>query len=340
MLMGGHGVISVTANVAPRADVARCAGRRSPASSRTHASSTTACCRCIAGCSSSRTRSRSSGRWRRWGRSERAAAAAGSAVFAIQRHAPLRAARGRLSFMTHGNPMDAGTFAFCSRPHAALFALRATLVVDAPRRLRNVRPAEPRQAHRLQVHRDAHPHSRSRPDLNTPRFDDRFSHDGERARRAAGGPPASSRICCRQNADARIVRAGTERWLVVKAHARADLVDGAPVLERPGLRRRGRAAHDRRDGNRLGREPRRDPDGSGAPDDRQVHRHPLHDVQARQVPHARRARHRARHDGDLPVASRHGAGADGQDRRLARRRHSRGPCCRRIRTSKRRCWRG
>ena len=52
--------------------------------------------------------------------------------------------------------------------------------------------------------------------------------------------------------------------------------------------------HDRRDGDRLGREPRRDPDGLRAPHDRQVHRHLLHDVQARQVPHAHRARRRAR----------------------------------------------
>ena len=37
MLLGGDGVISVTANVAPRADVARCARPRSPATSRRRA---------------------------------------------------------------------------------------------------------------------------------------------------------------------------------------------------------------------------------------------------------------------------------------------------------------
>ena len=54
------------------------------------------------------------------------------------------------------------------------------------------------------------------PDLNTPRFDDRFSAttaSGLAAQRA-GSPKQSDLLP--QNADARIVRAGTERWLVVK----------------------------------------------------------------------------------------------------------------------------
>jgi len=55
------------------------------------------------------------------------------------------------------------------------------------------------------------------PDLNTPGFDDRFSTttaSGVAAQRA--GRPKQSDLLP-QNPDARIVRAGTERWLVVKA---------------------------------------------------------------------------------------------------------------------------
>jgi outer membrane protein assembly factor BamC len=54
------------------------------------------------------------------------------------------------------------------------------------------------------------------PDLNTPRFDDRFSSttaSGLAAQRA-GSPKQTDLLP--QNPEARIVRAGTERWLVVK----------------------------------------------------------------------------------------------------------------------------
>jgi outer membrane protein assembly factor BamC len=55
------------------------------------------------------------------------------------------------------------------------------------------------------------------PDLNTPRFDDRFSATTASglAAQQAGRPKQSDLLP--QNPDARIVRAGTERWLVVKA---------------------------------------------------------------------------------------------------------------------------
>ena len=55
------------------------------------------------------------------------------------------------------------------------------------------------------------------PDLNTPRFDDRFSATTASglAAQKAGSPKASDLLP--QNPEARIVRAGTERWLVVKA---------------------------------------------------------------------------------------------------------------------------
>ena len=57
LLMGGHGVISVTANVAPEADGGNVQGRARPATSRRRARATTGCCRCTASCSSRRTRS-------------------------------------------------------------------------------------------------------------------------------------------------------------------------------------------------------------------------------------------------------------------------------------------
>ena len=55
------------------------------------------------------------------------------------------------------------------------------------------------------------------PDLNTPRFDDRFSATTASglAAQQAGRPKQSDLLP--QASDARIVRAGTERWLVVKA---------------------------------------------------------------------------------------------------------------------------
>ena len=66
ILLGGHGVISVTANVAPKADapdVRRRAGRRREEGARAQPAG---CSRCTRSCSSRRTRSRSSGRWPRW----------------------------------------------------------------------------------------------------------------------------------------------------------------------------------------------------------------------------------------------------------------------------------
>ena len=67
MLLGGHGVISVTANVAPRADVGDVRGgarrRRRDGARGSNARLLRAA---HAGSSSKRTRSPSSGRWPRW----------------------------------------------------------------------------------------------------------------------------------------------------------------------------------------------------------------------------------------------------------------------------------
>jgi len=56
------------------------------------------------------------------------------------------------------------------------------------------------------------------PDLTTPRYDDRFTvtSANELAAQRAGGNPRSTTLLP-ENPDARMVRAGTERWLVVKA---------------------------------------------------------------------------------------------------------------------------
>ena len=57
------------------------------------------------------------------------------------------------------------------------------------------------------------------PDLDTPRFDDRFSAPttaSELAAQQSGGRAKQTELLP-QNPDARLVRAGTERWLVVKA---------------------------------------------------------------------------------------------------------------------------
>ncbi len=54
------------------------------------------------------------------------------------------------------------------------------------------------------------------PDLNTPRFDDRFATTASGLAAQQAGRPKQSDLLP-QNAEARVVRAGTERWLVVKA---------------------------------------------------------------------------------------------------------------------------
>ena len=195
---------------------------------------------------------------------QRAAAAARSAVFAVQRHAPRRAARGGLSFVMHGYPMDAVNFLDGLRRVAAVCATARRR--DGARRLRNVRRRhdESRQAHRLQVDR----HGAGARDPAGP--DDAALRRPlqRRPRRAAlrpsrRGRPKQSDLLP-QNADARIVRAGNERWLVVKATPEQTWSTVRQFWNDLGFVARGRAADDRRDGNRLGREPRRDPDGPGA----------------------------------------------------------------------------
>ena len=200
----------------------------------------------------------------------------------------------------------------------------------------------PGQAHRLQVGVRRARRSRCPPDLTTPRYDDRYAVNtasGTRRSRTRRG-----RKQCRAAARpiptrASRVPATSAGWSSRRRPSRRGR-RRAPVLGRQGLRHRQRAAGAGRDGNRLGGEPRRDSAGPVPQVHRQVPRRVLLDVQARQVPHAHRARHRARHGRNLHLASRHGAGADGEDRQRAAARRSHGPRCRPIPSSKPRCWRG
>ena len=85
-------------------------------------------------------------------------------------------------------------------------------------------------------------------------------------------------------------RAPGQRALAeLAADARADVAAAARVLAGDGTRPRRRPARGRRDGDRLGREPRQDPAGRAARRDRQGVRLGLLDRRTRQVPHARRA---------------------------------------------------
>ena len=140
-------------------------------------------------------------------------------------------------------------------------------------------------------------------------------HDRVGPRRAERESPARRRGDRRQRERRRADRARRHRALARRQDdARGGVEHAAPVLDRHRLRARDRAADARHHGNRLGGEPRRHAERFPAQHDRQVRRRLLHHLQARQVPHAHRARHRAGHGRDLHLASRHRAGADDEDR--------------------------
>ena len=142
-------------------------------------------------------------------------------------------------------------------------------------------------------------------------------------RRTRRGPSRSDLLPVNTRSARRRVPAASAGWSSRRRRSRRGR-HVRRVLDRQRLRHRHRAARARRDGNRLGGEPRGDSAGRPAQVHRQVHRRVLLDVQARQVPHADRARHRARHGRNLRVASRHGAGADDEDRQSSAGRHSHG----------------
>ncbi len=154
------------------------------------------------------------------------------------------------------------------------------------------------------------------PDLTTPQYDDRYAVTTASglAAQTAARPKQSDLLPT--NPEARIAREGNERWLVVKATpeqawstVRKFWTDTGFVIatEQPAV---GVMETDWAE-NRA-----EVPQGSVPQVRRQIHRRVLFDVQARQVPHAHRARHRSRHRGNLRIAPGHGADADGEDRQL------------------------
>ena len=181
------------------------------------------------------------------------------------------------------------------------------------------------QADRLQVGARA-PALEIPPDLTTPQYDDRYTVTHRRRGSPRRGHAPAQRRRHRRQRDARCAassRAGNERWLVVKATPekawntmRKFWTDTGFVLavEQPTL---GVMETDWAE-NRA-EMPQRLSCASTLGKFVDVF---YRQLQARQVPHAHRARHRARHGRDLHLPSRHGAGADDDDRQRARRRHS------------------
>ena len=97
---------------------------------------------------------------------------------------------------------------------------------------------------------------------------------------------------------------GNERWLVVKCDAGGSVEHDAQVLDGQRLRARRSSSRARHHGDRLGGEPRRTAAHRSRSTIGKVADRLLHTLQARQVPHAHRARHRARHGRHLHLAPR------------------------------------
>ena len=141
----------------------------------------------------------------------------------------------------------------------------ALAVVDArcARRLRVDERQLAEQAHRLQVGRRRRPSLELPPDLTTPQYDDRYAvthrHPGSPRQSADKG--RSSRISLPHDARRARSRAPARALAGRQRHARAGVDDGARVLAGERLRARASSSRARHHGNRLGREPRRDPAG-------------------------------------------------------------------------------
>jgi hypothetical protein len=153
------------------------------------------------------------------------------------------------------------------------------------------------------------------PDLTSPTRDDRYAvpdtggkgtatfsaYAAERSPQARRSSRATS--CRRSTTRASNARepalAGRQRF------ARQALGNGQGVLAGDRLSHQARVARCRRDGNRLGREPRQDSAGFHPQHSRQGHRLGLFDRRAGQVPHPSRTRQHARNDRYLHQPSRH-----------------------------------
>ena len=175
------------------------------------------------------------------------------------------------------------------------------------------RPRRPRSARRSTTSRcPRRPRSSCRPDLEAPQYDDRYNvstASGLAARDATRPEDAATRSRRTRSPTRRSSRRATSAGSYVarrrstRGTSRASSGSTRASCSRTSIRLR-------RHGNRLGGEPRRDAAGLPAQHDRQVRRPLLHDLQAREVPHAHRARHRARHRRHLHFEPRDGASAD------------------------------
>ncbi len=132
---------------------------------------------------------------------------------------------------------------------------------------------------------------------------------------AQSAPPAGRRRDRRQ-CDGRCQdRSRRQRALARRqGHTPRSVEHDAQVLDGHRLRARGRATDARHHGNRLGGKPRRPAEHGPRGHDRQGRRRVLQQLQARQVPHADRTGHRARHGRHLHFAPGRGTGADDADR--------------------------
>ena len=267
MLLGGHGVISVTANVAPRLMHEMCAAALAGDVTKARELNHRAAAAAPATCSSRPTRSRSSGRWPQMGLIERRHAPAADAARRSSCHEPVREALREAGIALP-------TCDVVERPrlkhHACAFACRRALSLA---RLQHRRSScsRPRRSTTRAAGQAAAARSAARPDhagarqpLRGARRPQRSATlSGYQAERAASGAAGVARpACCRRVDDVRIERAGTQRWLVVQGHARAALAAGASDFwQETGFLVTIEHARSRRDGDRLGREPRQDPAG-------------------------------------------------------------------------------
>ena len=290
MLLGGHGVISVTANVAPRLMHDMCAAALAGDLARPRAAQQPADAAATRNCSSRPTRFRSSGRWREMGLIEtRAAPAADAAV--RRRITTTSAPRCAKRAVSRLIPEGTSHAVLKSRrsPRAALLAAAVLLLagcetVELVRRAR--RSTTSRRAPRAGARDPARPDRRPQSTTATP-----SPTASGAAARDADAAAAQTRRPDRAEPDARArassARAPSAGWWSRPRPSRSGPRSRA-VLDRLRASCWRSSSRGRADGDRLGGEPRRHSGRTGsAARLGKVHRPPLLDLRARQVPHAR-----------------------------------------------------